>query len=172
MSTLARQTLDHGPTTGLFPQALESERRPDAPSRSNRRFAAVERVEHDRLVGKARSRAQQPLQLPALPQLVDPPERGDHLLAHRRAFASALDDLQIGAAARGLPAEIHGSWLVARLERGAHTITPQHQKINKKYPNDVALQHRNKTPPYPMISMSYDRPHPSNCRRSVIIRES
>ena len=55
-----------------------------------------------------RSRAQQALQLPAFLQFVDPPEGRDHLLAHRRALAPALDDLQIGAAARGLLAEIHG----------------------------------------------------------------
>ena len=41
-------------------------------------------------------------------RLVEPPERGDHLLANRSAFAPALDDLQIGAAAGGLLAEIHG----------------------------------------------------------------
>jgi hypothetical protein len=73
-------------------------------------------------VGKARPRAQQPLQLAAFLQLVDPSERGDHLLAHRDAFASALDDLQIGAAGGGLLAEIHGARSMARLIAGAHSI--------------------------------------------------
>ena len=41
-------------------------------------------------------------------QLVDPPERRDHLLADRRALAPALDDLQIGATAGGFLAEVHG----------------------------------------------------------------
>src|SRR5271166_2622371 len=111
-----RQAFDHAPAAGLFPHPLEGERRTDAPRRDRRRLAAVERVEYDRLVGEARARAQQALQLPALPQLVDPPERGDHLLADRAALAPALDDLQIGATVRGLFAEIHGG------EPGADSI--------------------------------------------------
>src|SRR5574337_553130 len=103
-----RQALDHAPAAGLLPQSLEGERRPDAARADRRRLAPVERVEHDRLLRKARPRAQQPLQLSARLQVLDPPERGDHLLADRRAIAPALDDLQIGAAARGLLAEIHG----------------------------------------------------------------
>ena len=55
------------------------------------------------------SRSSCPLSL----QIVDPPERRDHLLADRCALAPALDDLQIGAAARGLLAEIHGGKPVA-----------------------------------------------------------
>ena len=46
--------------------------------------------------------------MPALPQVVDPPGRGDHLLVDGGALAPALDDVQICAAARGLLAEIHG----------------------------------------------------------------
>src|SRR5574337_1443119 len=103
-----RQALDHAPAAGLLPQSLEGERRPDAARADRRRLAPVERVEHDGLVGEPRPRAQQPLQLSARLQVLDPPERGDHLLADRRALAPALDDLQIGAAARGLLAEIHG----------------------------------------------------------------
>src|SRR5271166_4123078 len=104
----ARQALDHAPAARLVPHPLEGKRRTDAPGRDRRRLAAVERVEHNRLVGEARPRAQQALQLPALPQILDPPERRDHLLAHRGALAQALDDLQIGATAGGLLAEIHG----------------------------------------------------------------
>ncbi len=108
MFSRARQALDHASAARLVPQPLERQRRPEAPGRDNLRLAAVERVEHDRLVGKARPRAQQPLQLPALLQLVDPPQGGDNLLAYRRPLASTFDDLQIGATCRGLPAEIHG----------------------------------------------------------------
>ena len=108
MLARARQALDHAPAARLLPHPLEGERRTDAPGRDRRRLATVERVEHDRLVGKARPGAQEPLQLPARLQILDPPERGDHLLAHRGALAPAFDDLQIGAAARGLLAEIHG----------------------------------------------------------------
>src|SRR5574337_1601864 len=104
----AHQALDHAPAARLLPQSLEGERRPDAARGDRRRLAPVEGVEHDGLVGEPRPRAQQPLQLSARLQVLDPPERGDHLLADRRAIAPALDDLQIGAAARGLLAEIHG----------------------------------------------------------------
>src|SRR5271166_2606093 len=112
----ARQAFDHAPASRLLPHPLEDERRTDAAGRDRRRLAAVERVEHDRLLGEPRPRAQQALQLPARLQLVDPPERGDHLLADRGALAPALDDLQIGATAGGLLAEIHGG------EPGADSI--------------------------------------------------
>ncbi len=102
-----RQAFDHAPAARLLPHPLECERRTDAPGRDRRPLAAVERVEHDCLVGEARPRAQEPLQLPALLQVLDPSERRDHLLAHRRALAPALDDLQIGTTAGGLFAEIH-----------------------------------------------------------------
>jgi hypothetical protein len=46
--------------------------------------------------------------LPALAQVFDAPERGDHLLADLRAFTAAFDDLEIGATAGGLLAEVHG----------------------------------------------------------------
>ena len=108
MLARARQAFDHAPTARLLPHPFEGQRRPDAPGRDRRRLAAVERIKHDRLLGEARSRAQKPLQLPALPQILDPPERRDHLLAHRGALAPALDDLKIGATAGGLLAEIHG----------------------------------------------------------------
>ena len=107
MLARARQALDHAPAARLLPHPLESKRRTDPPSRNRCRFSAVERVEHDRLVGEARARAQKPLQPAVLLQILDPPERGDHLLAHRGALASAFDNLQIGAAAGGLLAEIH-----------------------------------------------------------------
>ena len=102
-----RQALDHRPAAGLLPHPLEGERRTDAARGDRRRLAAVKRIKHDRLLGKAGSRAQEPLQLPALLEILDAPERRDHLLAYRRALAPALDDLQIGAAARSLLAEIH-----------------------------------------------------------------
>ena len=108
MLARARQAFDHTLAARLLPHPLDSERRPDAPGRDRRRLAAVERIEHNGLLGEARPRAQQPLQLPALLQILDPPERRDHLLAHRAALAPALDDLQIGAAAGSLLAEIHG----------------------------------------------------------------
>ena len=53
-----RQALNHAPAACLLPHPLEGERRTDAPRRHDRRLAAVERIEHDRLVGKPRARAQ------------------------------------------------------------------------------------------------------------------
>jgi hypothetical protein len=108
MLARARLAFDHVPAARLLPHPLKGQRRPDAPGRDCRRLAAVERIEHDRLLGETCPRTQQPLQLPALLQILDPPERRDHLLAHRGALAPALDDLQIGATAGGLLAEIHG----------------------------------------------------------------
>src|SRR5262249_10098794 len=47
-------------------------------------------------------------QLAARLQLLETPERRDHLLTHLVAVAPALDDLQIGPPGRGLAAEVHG----------------------------------------------------------------
>src|SRR5271166_2770949 len=116
MLTRVCQAFDHAPAARLLPHPLEGERRADAPGRNRRRLVAVERIEQDRSVREARPRAQKPLQLPALLQILDPPERRDPLLAHRGALAPALDDLQIGATAGGLLAEIHGG------EPGADSI--------------------------------------------------
>ena len=93
---------------GLAPQAFEDERRADAAHGARRGGALRERVDDDGLCGKAGAGAQQPLQLPALAQILDPPERGDDPLAHLVAVAMALDDLEISAPARGLLAKIHG----------------------------------------------------------------
>ena len=43
-----------------------------------------------------------------LTQVLDTPEGGDHLLADLCTFAAAFDDLEIGATAGGLLAEVHG----------------------------------------------------------------
>lgn len=45
----------------------------------------------------------------ALAQILDAPKRCDDLLAHGLAFATAFDDLEVGAAAGGFLAEIHGA---------------------------------------------------------------
>ena len=157
MLARARQALDHAPAARLLPHPLEGERRTDAPGRDRRRLAAVERIEHDRLVGEARPRAQQPLQLPALLQILDPPERRDHLLAHRGALAPALDDLQIGAAAGGLLAEIHGG------EPGAdsilvRTVSACAPKKSIEIIQNVALHYSRPPPVAQIISIAYASP--------------
>ena len=115
---LSHELLDDGPAPGLLPQPFEHESRSDAPHVSADCSAVVEGVDHDCLCGKARARSQQPLQLSALIQVFDTPERGDHLLADLCAFTAAFDDLEIGATAGGLLAEVHG-----RLISSQHMIT-------------------------------------------------
>ena len=73
---------------------------------------------------------QRPLQLAALAQVLDAAEGGDHLLAHSGAFATAFDDLEIGAAARGFLTEIHGAGPREQLATGAHTIPWSANKVN------------------------------------------
>src|SRR5208282_2415152 len=59
-------------------------------------------------------------------------ERGDDLLAHRGTFATAFNDLEIGAAAGGLLAEIHGAEPWERLMRGPHIISKKHRASQTK----------------------------------------
>src|SRR5260370_40782940 len=105
----AGEAFDDVPTAGLLPQAFKDQSRPDAPRRTRCDAAGGGGVDDDRLLGEARARTQQPLQLAALAQILDPAEGGDDLLAHRHALATAFDDLEICAAARGLLAAIPGS---------------------------------------------------------------
>ena len=104
----ARQLGDHRPAAGLLPQPLEHQRRPDATDRNLDRGIIAGRAQHHGFGREARTRTHQPLQLAARLQILETPERGDHLLAHLVAVPVALDDLQIGAAGRGLAAEVHG----------------------------------------------------------------
>src|SRR5208282_162035 len=116
------EVFDRPPATRLLPQALEDQGGSDASRRARRRRSLGEGVDNDGFGGETRARSQQALQLSALAQILDAAERGDHLLAHLRALAAALDDLEIGAAARGFLAEIHGAEPFSRLIRGAHII--------------------------------------------------
>src|SRR5208283_3879580 len=116
------EVFDRPPTTRLLPQAPEDQGGSDASRRARRRRSLSEGVDNDGFGGETRARSQQALQLSALAQILDAAERGDHLLAHLRALATALDDLEIGAAARGFLAEIHGVEPFGRLIRGAHMI--------------------------------------------------
>ena len=79
----------------------------------------------------AAKRAPDPQQsLPGVAQILDAAERGDHLLAHLRAVAAAFDDLEIGAAARGLLAEIHARNRPVDSFRGAHMIWTDILQVN------------------------------------------
>ena len=126
------EILDDPPATGLLPQSFEDESGPDASRRARRYSAVGDGVDDNGFRGEACARSQQPLQLPALAQLLDAAKRRDHLLAHLRALATAFDDLEIGAAARGLLAEIHVAEPSRRLIRGAHIIGACTFQVNKK----------------------------------------
>ena len=123
------EALDDRAAARLLPQPFEHQGRPDPSRRARRRLAVGDGVDDDGLVGEARARPQQPLQLPALAQILEATERGDDLLAHRPALATALDDLQIGATAGGLLAEIHGVEPRRRLIRGPHKIGISASKV-------------------------------------------
>ena len=105
----SRQSLDHRAAAGLPPQPLEHQPRPEPPHLDLACRTLLHRHQHHRLGGEARTRAQQPLQLAAPRQLVEPAERGNHLLPDARPLAPGMDDLQIGAPAGGLLAEVHGA---------------------------------------------------------------
>ena len=93
----ARQLCDHHAAAGLLPQPFEYQCRPDPADRNLERGIIGYCAQHHGLGREPRARAQQPLQLAARLQLVETPERGDHLLAHLVAGAAARDDLQVGA---------------------------------------------------------------------------
>jgi hypothetical protein len=81
-AALAHKLHNHRSAAGLLPQPLEHQRRPDPTHCDLDGGIIAGRAQHDGLGCKARARAHQPLQLAARLQLVETPERGDHLLAH------------------------------------------------------------------------------------------
>jgi len=93
------EVLDDRAAARLLPQALECQGGPDPSRRARRRLAVGDGAHDDGLVGEARARPQQPLQLPALAQIFQATERGDDLLAHHPVLATVLDNLEIGATA-------------------------------------------------------------------------
>src|ERR1700719_397075 len=84
-------------------------------------------VDHHRFTGKPRPRPQQPFQLAALAQILIAAQRGDHLLTDLPAVAATFNDLEIGASAGGLLAEIH-----RRVLCGEHKIAAESASINTK----------------------------------------
>src|SRR5450756_2155857 len=127
MLALTGELLDNALAPGLLPQPFKHEGGPDAPYVGGNRSAVVDRVDDNRLCSKARAGSQKSFQLSALAQVLDTPERGDHLLADLRTFAAAFDDLQIGTTAGGFLAEVHG-----RLISSQHMIAT-YATIIKRY---------------------------------------
>src|ERR1035437_6000630 len=122
MLALPGELLDDGPASGLLPQPFEHQGGPDESDVSGDCGAVVDRIDDDRLGGEARAGSQKPFQLSALAQILDTPQRGDHLLADLRAVAGAFADLQIGATAGGFLAEVHGR----RVSKSAHDRSMRH----------------------------------------------
>ena len=158
----AGEVLDDFPAAGLLPQSFEHQCGPDAPRRARRCLARGDGVDDNRLGGEARPRTQQALQLPARLQILDAAERGDHLLAHRGAFAAAFDDLEIGAAAGGLLAEIHGAEPWEQLIRGPHIIRNNTMKVKRNQRRRGTTFSRN-SPLDPTISMTCDAHEGPKC---------
>ena len=103
----AGKIADHRTAAGLLPQPLEHQGGPDPAHRNLARRIIGGGAEHHGLGRKARTRTQQPFQLPTRLQILVAAERGNHLLANLITFAPALDDLEIGAPGRGLAAKVH-----------------------------------------------------------------
>src|ERR1700694_3294494 len=82
-------------------------------------------VHHPRFARKPCPRPQQPFQLAALAQILVAAQRGDHLLTDLPTVTATFNDLEIGASAGGLLAEIH--W---RLLCGEHKIAAESASIN------------------------------------------
>ncbi len=166
MFSRARQALDHASAARFFPQPLERQagpRRRTATAFASPRSSASSTIA---LSAKRAPEAQKPLQLPAFLQLVDPPQGGDNLLAYRRPLTPTFDNLQIGAAWRGLPAEIHGGEprddsIVVRTP-SPHT---QPKSIEKCTARGTTLS---QSPPIPINNINdLDAAAPRNCKRSV-----
>ena len=82
------EALDDRAAARLLPQALEHQGGPDLSRRAHRRLAVGDGAHDDGLVGEARARAQQSLQLPALAQIFQATERGDDLLVRTAPSSS------------------------------------------------------------------------------------
>src|SRR5208283_1496528 len=91
---------------------------------------------------------------------------GDNLLPYRRPLTPTFDDLQIGAACRGLPAEIHGgesrddSIVVRTPSPCTHTKSTEKcidRGTTLSQPPPIAINNIN----------DLDAATPRNCRRSV-----
>ena len=105
---LAGQFANHAPATGLLPQPFEGEGRAELAGHHFGGLAPLVGGQHYGTMGKARARAQQPVEGAVLRQLIDPAEGGDNRLARLAVDALVLNDLQIFGAPGALVTEEHG----------------------------------------------------------------
>src|SRR5258708_6376714 len=95
------------PSSVTPPPIVLAPRRPDVPCGNGQRLLVAGGLQHHGLGGESGARAQQAFELARGSKLVEPAERGDDLLAHLVAGATALDDLQVAASGGLLFAEVH-----------------------------------------------------------------
>ncbi len=92
----------------LMQEYLEDQGRPDAQSGDGREASLGRSREQQDGWGEAGARGQQGIELPALLEVVEPPQRGDDPLSGASALPAVLDDLEVGAWAGGLGPEERG----------------------------------------------------------------
>ena len=104
-----QKLLDHVLTTGLLPEPLEDQGRPDASDRDGREPALGMLGEQQDGSCQAGTRSEQSVELAALLELIEASQSGDDPLPGASAFPAVLDDLEVGAGSGGLGAEEHGA---------------------------------------------------------------
>jgi hypothetical protein len=92
---------------GFRPQSFEHQGWADALHGDGGRITGPGRIQNHRLLDEARAGTDQPIELSAGLELIQPPQGGDHALPYLIAGSMALDDLQVDAPLRLLAAEVH-----------------------------------------------------------------
>src|SRR5262249_14134690 len=108
----AQELLDGTLTSGLLPEALEDQGRPDAPGGDGGELPlGVGREEQDRS-GQACTRGQEGVETAVLLELIESSQGGDDPLSGATVLPAILDEREVGAWAGGLGREEHGSLTV------------------------------------------------------------
>src|SRR5512134_1515838 len=131
---LCHQPLDHRLAASLAPQTLEDQRRADAPAVDRQPVAIAHGGQHQRGFTQAGAGLQELVELAGVEPIPRPPQRGDNMLPHGAAIATALDDLQVAVLTNGLAAEEHAGL--------AECTTPMQQtpaSVNLFYATFMAL---------------------------------
>src|SRR5215831_7195398 len=110
---LGSQRPDHRRTAALPPQPFKDQRRTELAGGDGGRVALLIRGQHDGAAGKARRRAQSPVEGAVLRQLIDAAEGGDDGVARFAGDAVVLDNLEIFGAAGDFAAKEHAGVCVS-----------------------------------------------------------
>ena len=103
-----QQSLDDLRDLQLVPQPPEDQGRTDAVVADGGHVATAVGGEHHDGFGELRSRLQEAVELPVLPQLIESAHRGHDTLLAAAFFPAILDDLQIDVLPGSFLAEEHG----------------------------------------------------------------